>query len=99
MSDCQAVSPNHIQPSCVPRINRPFRLQWEDAQKAFVLLYPEGMVKLNGSAGEVMSRCDGKTSVQEIINDLSLQYPEAEAIEQDILDFLADAFGRRWLIS
>jgi pyrroloquinoline quinone biosynthesis protein D len=31
-----------------------FRLQWEPAQNAHVLLYPEGMVKLNQSAGEIL---------------------------------------------
>ena len=31
------------------------RLQWEPAQEAHVLLYPEGMVKLNGSAGAILS--------------------------------------------
>ena len=29
-----------------PALGRGFRLQWEPAQKAHVLLYPEGMVKL-----------------------------------------------------
>ncbi|MDE2616178.1 MAG: pyrroloquinoline quinone biosynthesis peptide chaperone PqqD, partial [Burkholderiales bacterium] len=36
--------------SC-PRVAGHCRLQWEEVQKAWVLLYPEGMVKLNGSAG------------------------------------------------
>ena len=43
----------------VPRIGHGFRLQWEPAQGCFVLLYPEGMVKLNQSAGEILKRCDG----------------------------------------
>ena len=30
-----------------PKLNRLFRLQYEEAQKTHVLLYPEGMVKLN----------------------------------------------------
>ena len=34
----------------VPRFRRGFRFQWEPAQESYVLLYPEGMVKLNGSA-------------------------------------------------
>ncbi|MDE2371087.1 MAG: pyrroloquinoline quinone biosynthesis peptide chaperone PqqD, partial [Burkholderiales bacterium] len=41
-----------------PRVGAGFRLQWEAAQDCHVLLYPEGMVKLNGSAGEIMKRCD-----------------------------------------
>ena len=46
-----------------PRIGSGFRLQWEPAQNCHVLLYPEGMVKLNGSAGEIMVRCDGERSI------------------------------------
>ena len=46
-----------------PAIGRGFRLQWEAAQNAHVLLYPEGMIKLNGSAGEILKRCDGATSI------------------------------------
>ena len=37
-----------------PGVARHFRLQWEEAQGAWVLLYPEGMVKLNQSAGEIL---------------------------------------------
>ena len=29
-----------------PRINRLFRFQWEPAQQAHVLLYPEGMAEI-----------------------------------------------------
>ena len=47
-----------------PRIASLFRLQWEAVQNSWVLLYPEGMVKLNGSAGEILKRLDGQTSVQ-----------------------------------
>ena len=49
--------------STIPRIGAGFRLQWEPAQDCHVLLYPEGMVKLPGSAGEIMKRVDGTRSV------------------------------------
>ncbi len=51
----------------VPAVGRGFRLQWEPAQNAHVLLYPEGMVKLNGGAGEIMKRCDGTRPVSAIV--------------------------------
>ena len=38
----------------IPRIHRHFRLQWEEAQGCHVLLYPEGMVKLNDSAALIL---------------------------------------------
>src|SRR5262249_58446441 len=47
-----------IDANARPAIGRGFRLQWEPAQAAHVLLYPEGMVKLNSSAGEILKRCD-----------------------------------------
>jgi pyrroloquinoline quinone biosynthesis protein D len=42
----------------VPSVAKLFRFQWEEAQACFVLLYPEGMVKLNTAAGEILKRCD-----------------------------------------
>jgi len=81
----------------VPTINRQFRLQWEEAQHCYVLLYPEGMVKLNGSAGEILSRCDGKQSQGEIIASLTQAFPEAENIANDICEFFAEARNNQWL--
>ena len=52
-----------ISPGARPAVAHGMRLQWEPAQEAHVLLYPEGMVKLNGSAGQIMSRCDGVRTV------------------------------------
>ncbi|OMH39624.1 hypothetical protein [Motiliproteus sp. MSK22-1] len=41
-----------ISRDLVPVRNSLFRFQWEQAEKACVLLYSEGMVRLNGSAAE-----------------------------------------------
>ena len=75
-----------------PRINRLFRFQWEPAQQAHVLLYPEGMVKLNQSAGEILKRCDGIKSVAEIVADLEAAF-NASGLAADVDAFLimADA--------
>jgi pyrroloquinoline quinone biosynthesis protein D len=59
-----------ITTATVPKVGRNFRIQWEPAQDAHVLLYPEGMVKLNQSAGEILKRCDGVASVADIVADL-----------------------------
>ena len=56
--------------SVVPRLGHGFRLQWEDVQGCHVLLYPEGMVKLNRSAGEILTRCDGATDLAGIVASL-----------------------------
>jgi pyrroloquinoline quinone biosynthesis protein D len=79
-----------------PRVRRPFRLQYEQAQSAWVLLYPEGMVKLSGSAGEIMKRIDGKTTLDALIRDLEAVFPGA-ALRQDVLEFVETAHARGWI--
>ena len=72
------------------------RLQWEPAQEAHVLLYPEGMVKLNGSAGAIMSRCDGVRTVAEIVADLEHAFGTS-GLSADVQAFVALALEKRWL--
>jgi pyrroloquinoline quinone biosynthesis protein D len=88
--------PPTVGADSVPRIGRGFRLQWEAAQDAFVLLYPEGMVKLNGSAGEILSRCDGASTVHAIVAELERRF-EREGLAADVTAFLDLARSRRWI--
>lgn len=80
----------------VPRIGHGFRLQWEAVQDAWVLLYPEGMVKLNGSAGEILSRCDGAKPVAAIVAELEARFAQ-NGLDADVLAFLDLARSRRWI--
>jgi pyrroloquinoline quinone biosynthesis protein D len=79
-----------------PAIAHGMRLQWEPAQEAHVLLYPEGMVKLNGSAGAILSRCDGVRTLAGIVADLERTYGATD-IAADVRAFVALALARRWL--
>ncbi len=79
-----------------PTLGRGFRLQWEPAQEAHVLLYPEGMVKLNGSAGEILKRCDGSRTVGEIVSDLETTFA-TKGLEKDVTAFMDIAVEKRWL--
>ncbi len=80
----------------IPAISPHFRFQWEPAQDAFVILYPEGMVKLSPSAGEILKRCDGKTSIDALLTDLRSQFPGAD-LDQDVFSFLTQAHAHGWL--
>jgi pyrroloquinoline quinone biosynthesis protein D len=80
----------------VARIGHGFRLQWEPAQSCFVLLYPEGMVKLNQSAGEILQRCDGRRDVASIVTDLEAAF-STTGLEADVLAFLDLARRQHWL--
>ncbi len=79
-----------------PRLNPHFRLQWEEAQNGWVLLYPEGMVKLNASAGEIMKRCDGGRTVDEIVADLERVF-ETGGLAGEVGTFLDIAAQQRWV--
>jgi pyrroloquinoline quinone biosynthesis protein D len=87
---------NEIVATARPLIGRGFRLQWEPAQNTHVLLYPEGMVKLNPSAGEILSRCDGKRTLDEIIVDLERTFNQP-GLTQDVTNFVNYAVQQRWL--
>lgn len=79
-----------------PRIALGHRLQWEEAQSAWVLLYPEGMVRLNQSAGEILRRCDGEKDVPCIIGELETAF-EVNGIAQQVHDMLNEGARRGWL--
>lgn len=83
-------------PECRPAVARGMRLQWEAAQQAHVLLYPEGMVKLNSSAGAIMSRCDGVRTLADIVADLERSYGLA-GLAADVSAFVALALEKNWL--
>jgi len=72
------------------------RFMISPAQDAHVLLYPEGMVKLNGSAGEIMKRCDGQRSVADIVADLEQAF-QMQGLQGDVLAFVEMARKQRWL--
>lgn len=79
-----------------PRVGPGFRLQWEPAQDCHVLLYPEGMVRLNGSAGEIMKRCDGQRSVAAIVADLEQAFATT-GLEPEVRGFVEMAAQQNWL--
>ncbi|MFH1987362.1 MAG: pyrroloquinoline quinone biosynthesis protein D [Rhodocyclaceae bacterium] len=79
-----------------PRLGHGFRFQWEPAQQCHVLLYPEGMIKLNQSGGEILARCDGQRNIAAIVADLEAAF-SASGLRADVEAFLAMAIEKRWL--
>ena len=86
-----------IQHSDIYHIALHHRFQWEEAQNSYVILFPEGMVKLHGGAGEVMQLLDGKASVGDIVTALKVKFPDAEGIEADIIGMFEMALGKAWI--
>ena len=77
-------------------LQRQYRFQWEPAQECFVLLYPEGMVQLKGSSGEIMKYVDGTNTIKGIVAKLEQAFPGND-LRQDVIGFLEHANGKGWI--
>lgn len=90
-------APLTIAATMTPSLNPMFRFQWEQAQGCFVLLFPEGMVKLNSGAGEIMQLIDGQNTIEQIINALQFKFPDAGDLTADVHEFISTAIEKKWL--
>ncbi|MGZ8983257.1 MAG: pyrroloquinoline quinone biosynthesis peptide chaperone PqqD [Methylotenera sp.] len=88
---------NNIQHTDIYVLAHHHRFQWEEAQQSYVILFPEGMVKLHGGAGEVLKRLDGKATVGDIVADLKAAFPDADDIESDIIGMFELAVSKAWI--
>ena len=80
------------------QLNPQYRLQWEEAQDCYVLLYPEGLVRLSGSASEILKLCQSATTQADIINTLQQRFPEADSLPADVQEFIVHARQQSWLV-
>jgi coenzyme PQQ biosynthesis protein PqqD len=76
--------------SAIPRLAPGVRLN-EKTQHERMLLMPERALKLNGPSLEIVLRCNGKHTVQQIAEALHALYAKAEPerITNDLLGYLA----------
>jgi pyrroloquinoline quinone biosynthesis protein D len=96
VTDVNVPSPQPVPQDVPLQLHRQYRLQWEESQQCHVLLFPEGMVKLQGGAGEIMKRIDGKTTLEQLIQGLESAFPGAD-LRKDVLEFVAIAYAKGWL--
>ena len=90
--------PIELKNETILEIDPTFRVQWEEVQNCHVVLYPEGMVKLSQSAGEIMKRINGEKSIVDIITDISITFEGAD-VKEDVMKFLEAAHGNGWIRS
>lgn len=71
-----------------PRFAAGVRLGQNNNQQ--VLLMPERALRLNGPSLEIVQRCDGNHTVQQVVTELQQLYSKAEPakVESDILGYL-----------
>ena len=80
----------------VPRLVTGARLQYDDVREEHVLLIPEGVVRLNPTAAEVLGLCDGERSLDDIASALSERYEGAD-VRDDVRE-LVEAMAAQGLV-
>ena len=84
-----------ISDSAQPRLTNGVRLQTDSETGKSVLLYPEGVIELNETAHEILSRCDGRT-FGEIVHVLAEEYDaDLAALTADVRETLTDLQQRK----
>jgi pyrroloquinoline quinone biosynthesis protein D len=79
-----------------PRLVTGARLRYDEVREEHVLLIPEGVVRLNPTAAEVLELCDGERSLDDIVGALAARYEGAE-VRDDVVE-LVDAMAERGLV-
>ncbi|HRP98502.1 MAG TPA: pyrroloquinoline quinone biosynthesis peptide chaperone PqqD [Rhodocyclaceae bacterium] len=82
-----------------PRHSPRHMFRWEQSQNAWLLLYPEGVIKLNAVAGEILKRCNGANDVAALLDELVGVFDApAEAVREGTLSFLTTARDKGWIV-
>ncbi|MDP6516583.1 MAG: pyrroloquinoline quinone biosynthesis peptide chaperone PqqD [Alphaproteobacteria bacterium] len=76
--------------------NPMYLFRWEESQQSHILLYPEGVIKLNETAGQILKLCTGEVSVGEMIQELKGQYANDD-VENGVVQFLAVSSAKGWI--
>ena len=79
-----------------PRLVTGARLRYDEVREEHVLLVPEGVVRLNPTAAEVLGLCDGERSLDDIVGALSTRY-EGPDLRMDV-EALVDGMTQRGLV-
>jgi pyrroloquinoline quinone biosynthesis protein D len=83
--------PDHAQ----PRLASGVRLEMDRTTGKGVLLFPEGILELNETAQEIITRCDGRP-LNEIVLRLAQEYEaDLETLAADVRETLADLERRK----
>jgi pyrroloquinoline quinone biosynthesis protein D len=79
-----------------PRLVTGARLRYDEVREEHLLLIPEGAVRLNRTAAEVLELCDGERSLDEIVGTLSERYDGSDL--RDDVQGLVDGMAERGLV-
>ncbi len=73
--------------------------RWSTQGEQKVVLFPEGMIRVQGTGQDILELCDGERTIQEIVGTLSGQYGTADPVKimEDVSSFL-EALQRKRIV-
>ncbi len=81
-----------------PRLAPGVRLHFDKTRDAWVLLSPERVIEAEGPANEILRRCDGTRTVDEIVDELAAVFAADRAvIAGDVADMMVELRTKRLL--
>jgi pyrroloquinoline quinone biosynthesis protein D len=81
-----------------PRLAPGVRLHFDTTRNTWVLLGPERIIETEGPANEILSRCDGSRTVDQIVDELAALYTaDRSVIEGDVTEILGELAAKRML--
>ena len=88
-----------VAPNAKPRLPRGVRLVHNEAQGGWVLLAPERVFKADAIAHEILKRCTGDASVEQIVDDLAKAFAGAprERIHEDVVKLIGGLADKKLL--
>lgn len=88
-----------IQSDSRPVLAPGVRLQLDKATGEPVLLYPEGVLELNGTAHAILNLCNGAMTVGDIVAELGIEYEVNEdVLRADAIECLDGLRQRRLIV-
>ncbi|MGD0102607.1 MAG: pyrroloquinoline quinone biosynthesis peptide chaperone PqqD [Rhodopila sp.] len=83
-----------------PKLAPSVRLHFDNTRNAWVLLCPERVIEAEGPASEILRRCDGSRTVDEIVDELAAVFTADRAvIADDVTDLLSELKAKRLLVA
>ncbi len=81
-----------------PRLPRGVRLTHSEAQGGWVLLAPERVFKADAITVEILKRCTGEVTLDEIVNELAKTFAAPrERIHADVVNLLGSLADKKLL--
>jgi len=64
--------------------------RWGSQGEERVVLFPEGMIRVQGTGRKILELCDGQRTIEEIVTALSASYNRADPVKirEDVGKFL-----------